>query len=506
MAERILSKTDLENPEIIKREVDNWLKSDIRIEMEIGLKYYRGDHDILHRGKIGFTRNAGSKSECDVYDVDRTNSEHGGAAGVDNLPDNRLINNRYAELVDQKTNYLLGKPPIYAAENDEYAKAIRGVLNFGFNRTLRNIGMDALNCHIGWLYVYTDETFGSLKFRRISPLEIIPYWTDDEETELKAAIRVYSVEISNENGTGTKTERRVEVYLPDKVNCYIYDKNMQEVSREVFYLESDEDDGTIAGYGWGKIPLIGFRYNSSKIPLIRRVKGLQDALNEIMSFFMNNMQEDARSTIFILKNYGGTDGAEFKKQLMNCGVINVIDVGDGSGGGVEVLQVDVNADNYDLLISTLKKAITENGRGYDSKDANSGATSPNEMNLKSMYVDIDLDANMMETEFQASFEDLFYFVNVFFKETNKPNFENERIEVIFNRDTIVDESSIVSMITSLTGIVSRRTQVEQLPFVTNADDEMERIEEEEQKRRDENELYQSFFAIQELDSESVVDD
>ena len=35
------------------------------------------------------------------------------------------------------------------------------------------------------------------------------------------------------------------------------------------------------GYNWTKLPLIPFKYNPKEIPLIRDVKPLQDALNEV---------------------------------------------------------------------------------------------------------------------------------------------------------------------------------------------------------------------------------
>ncbi|MDR2944052.1 MAG: phage portal protein, partial [Methanosarcinales archaeon] len=107
MAEIPLSKKDYTDPELIKWYITNWLSSDILKEMKTGLKYYRGEHDILKRGKVGFDRN--------VFDTERNVGEFtsscgatGTSAGGDNLPDNRLIDNRYSVLVDQKSNYLLG--------------------------------------------------------------------------------------------------------------------------------------------------------------------------------------------------------------------------------------------------------------------------------------------------------------------------------------------------------------------------------------------------------------
>ncbi|MDR2943653.1 MAG: phage portal protein, partial [Methanosarcinales archaeon] len=376
-----------------------------------------------------------------------------------------------------------------------YADALKLILGPKFNRTLRNVGADALNCAIGWLYVWIDDN-KELRFRKINPTEAIPIWSDDEETELECFIRVYGVDVIDPTNAVNKTETRVEVFLPDGITFYIYDGGALILQTRGAYLDQIDADGiVIKEFDWGRIPIIGFRYNPSKIPLIRRIKTLQDALNEITSFFMNNMQEDARSTIFVLTNYGGQDGAEFKNWLMRTGVVNVTSY-DGAKGGVETLQVEVNAENYELLISTLKKAIVENGRGYDAKEANSGGD-PNEMNLKSMYVDIDLDTNMMETEFQAGFEELFYFIDSFLEFSGSGDFSKTSVEVIFNRDTIVDESSIVDMISKLAGIVSNQTLREQVPFIRDPVKEEERIRSEAADQHQNDEMYAASMALKE---------
>ena len=63
-------------------------------------------------------------------------------------------------------------------------------------------------------------------------------------------------------------------------------------------------------------------------------------------------------------------------------------------GGIDTLHIDVNANNYDLIVKLLKKAIIENGRGYDAKDDRM-TNNPNQMNIQSMYSDIDLDIFIM---------------------------------------------------------------------------------------------------------------
>ena len=50
-----------------------------------------------------------------------------------------------------------------------------------------------------------------------------------------------------------------------------------------------------------------------------------------------------------------------------------------------------------------------------------------------MYSDIDLDANSMETRYQASFEELMDFVKAHLINTGVSS-DNDKIEVIFNRE------------------------------------------------------------------------
>ena len=72
----------------------------------------------------------------------------------------------------------------------------------------------------------------------------------------------------------------------------------------------------------------------------------------------------------------------------------------------------------------LKKALINNARGYDAKDDRMG-NNPNQMNIQSMYSDIDLDANGMETEFQAAFEELLWFINQDLANKGKGDFEEK---------------------------------------------------------------------------------
>ena len=178
------------------------------------------------------------------------------------------------------------------------------------------------------------------------------------------------------------------------------------------------------------------------------VKTLQDGLNTIISNFQNNMEEDARNTILVLVNYDGENLGEFRKNLATYGAVKVKTV-DGAGGDLKTLQVEVNAENYKAILEIFKKAIIENAMGYDAKDDRMSGN-PNQMNIQSMYSDIDLDANSMETEFQASFEELLWFINVHLFNASFGDFEGEDRVLSFPWD-ILDMKSRYHNIRKISG-------------------------------------------------------
>lgn len=448
-------------------EISKWKSSDTRLNQIIGERYYRGDHDILERNRT-------------VIGID------GKLQRIRNLPNNRLVNNQYMKMVDQKTDYLLGRAFSYQTENARYDAALGLVFNRRFLRTIQNVGEDSLNGGIGWLHVYYED--GELKFKRFPPFEILPFWKDDEHTVLDCVVRVYETEVYE--GEDLKIVERVEIYGDTGVERYVLDNGVliDDVENpSSAHFSATRPDGTGTPFNWERVPVVAFKYNDEEIPLVCRVKSLQDAINEVMSDFQNNMQEDSRNTILIVKNYDGENLADFRYNLAQFGAVKVKTI-DGSEGGVDALQVEVNSENYKTLIELLKQALIENAKGFDAKELKSGT--PNQMNIRSMYSDIDLDANGMETEFQASFEDLLWFINAHLANTGGGNFTGEKVEIVFNRNMIMNESDIINDIRNSVGILSTETLVAVHPWVTDVAAELGRLDKEKQEAVD---AYQDAF-------------
>lgn len=434
----------------LELEIQAWLDSKKRNQMLAGKRYYDGDHDILNKQRQAVDANGNTRT-------------------VTGLPNNRIIDNRYAELVDQKASYLLSKPLEVRTGDEKYSKELDNVFNQTFRRRLKNLGVDVLNCGIGYLHPYISN--GELKVKKFNPEQVIPFWADEEHEILDSFLRIYSV-ITYE-GAQQKVIWKVEYYTTEGIRRYIYTENKKLIPD---VEQPDANYITINGesFNWDRVPLVAFKYNNRELPLISRVKCLQDALNELLSNYSDNMTEDIRSTILILEGYEGEDLSEFRRNLIAYGVIKVGT--EDRKGDVRTLSIEVNADNYDLIIKLLKKAIIENGHGFDAKDDRM-ANNPNQMNIRSIYSDIDLDANNMEMEFQASLEQLMWFVKTFLNINGTDSAKN-KVEFIFNRDTPVNESEVIQNCKNSVGIISKETIVANHPWTKDTAEELARLEQE----------------------------
>jgi SPP1 family phage portal protein len=463
--EIVFSDSRISDLKFFELEIQRFKYSRRRKDMLDGERYHEGKHDILAKKRtiIG---------------------ESGKVEVVENLPNNRIVDNQYGKMVDQKKNYLLGQPIVFKTSNQLYGKYLKQIFNKKFQRLIKNVGEDSLNTGIGWLFVYYDEN-GNFTFKRFKSYEIIPGWKDAEHTELEYAIRLYEVIVYE--GEKENCVEKVEIYDVNGIYRFVLENGKlvpDKIPFSNYFTTIDEYEGEVIeqGWNWDKIPLVPFKCNGKEIPLIKRVKSLQDGLNTILSNFQNNMEEDARNTILILVNYDGQNLGEFRRNLATYGAVKVKTV-DGAAGDLKTLQVEVNAENYKAIIDIFKKAIIENAKGYDAKDDRL-SSNPNQMNIQSMYSDIDLDANEMETEYQASFEELLWFVNVHLFNIGAGDFEGEEVEIIFNRDIMISESEAITNIKDSVGIISDETLISQHPWVDDPEAELKRIEEQKQKELD----------------------
>ena len=214
--------------------------------------------------------------------------------------------------------------------------------------------------------------------------------------------------------------------------------------------------------------LIKFQSTNS---LFVKLKGLQDALNRMLSTLINNILEDKRSTIYVIENYSGQNLGEFRRNVLTHGVIPIQTV-EGIKGDVKTLKIEVNTENLKVCINEVKKAIIRNAGGYDMEDLKSGVT-PNQMTIKAIFNEISLDSDDIEILFEKPLRKLVAFVMSM--DENAP----ELPTIKFNRSNVVIESQQIIDAINLKGFLPRLSIIKRLPKVINPEEEYEALLKEE---------------------------
>lgn len=437
---------------IINKILNDYRSSKDYEEIVNSYEYYNNRQEILYKKRLGIGEVKGTREV------------------IENLPNNKIMRNQYAVLVDQKKNYLLTRPIGVSSENKSYQEKLQEELfDFKFHKLIKSVGRDSLLANMGYIYPYIDKE-GNFKLMKFDPLEIIPIWEDKLHTWLQGFIRFYKTVDYEDHETEI-----VEYYHMWGIDRY-EEVNGELVLREQepYFMIGDEIGN------WGRIPLIYFRMDEQEQPLLNRVKALQDAINSILSRFMDTMDEDSRNTILVLKNIGGHNEQDLKRirrEINRSGIIAFSSNPQTGNADVSTLSVDIDITNYETVLEILIRSLIEVGRGVDT-NSELFQKAVNQMTIQSLYTNIDLDANEMETEYKVSLDILLYFYNYY------KGYDHQDVKFTFDRNILINETATIENAQKSIGVISNRTIMRHHPWVEDIAEEEKQVAKEMKEESD----------------------
>lgn len=448
--------------EVLALDLQSWMNSEERKLMILGDEYYKNRTKIRTTKKVDLDWKSNTKLEHDFV----------------------------KKLVNQKIGYLLSKQPTISTENEAYAKLLdEEVFTRSNLKTIKNLGKESINKGIAYLYVHYDEN-GEFKIRKLKSERILPFWVDDEHTEVQAFLYFYD-EVRYINKL-KKTVTIVEYHHSFGITHLILDggKLILNVEKEDQTYHAKIGDQELL---WERIPLIPFKYNEEEQPLIDSIKSLVDNYN-LQASTNADLLADIPHFIYKLVGYEGESLTDFIENLRKYRAIKF-----GEGGDLDKLQATPQTEAAEKEIDRDRKSIYEFGRGVDTTDDDLGNASG--VALRYRYSDLDMDCNILESEFQSSIEHLIWFVDQHFLLTGRGDFTNDSVDIIFNRDIIINESEVIEDCTNSVGILDDKTVRENHPWYTR--DVEARLKEQEsaqQKKIDEQmkEEYKNAFTKEEV--------
>ncbi len=432
------------NINYIKKAIDNYKQSEEYTLMIKGDNYYKVKNDIKDR--LITRMNSGGYA---VEDTGKAN--------------NKLSHGIYKNLVDEKISYMLGKD--YTLEGE---KKIIDYLELNKD-TLLDISYDITNHGKSWIHICYNEQ-GELVLVPFTGLNIIPVWNLLDKNKLDALIRFYTLELIDDKGDVENIEK-IEVWYPEHIEFYISEKNNIMVDSEEYLKRGIKDDEPCGHfkvngqeYSWGVIPFICFKNNRVEANDLSFIKDLIDNYDLTRSDVANYLQE-CQNLIYVLKNYGGQNLAEFVNDLSYYRAIKVDD-----DGGVDTLTPTVETNALNQHYEQLKRDIVEFGQGV-YKDLDNLGGNVSGITLKMLYTSLELKTDIFGKYFEKGINNLSKLIG------QALNVANTEVKVTFNKDMAINETEVIDNALKSTTLLSKETILKNHPWVQNVEEELKKINE-----------------------------
>ncbi len=300
-----------------------------------------------------------------------------------------------------------------------------------------------------------------VRMTTVTPLEMGLIYDNSLQPELLGAIRYY------QRTEDDKLITYVDVYDNERITRYKYTEGALSLVAEWEHYFND-------------VPVVKYENNSFEMADIEEdILTLNDAYNILTSDSVNDMEEFVNAYL-ILKGFGGTD--ETQLAMMKENRVLLMEQGDSG----EWLERNINDQAEANRIKRTENSIHKMASVPDLTDEKFGS------NLSGVAIayklwGLEQKAVIKERKFkkglQRRLELIFNYLAV-----QGIAYDYAQIGITFTRNMPMNAAEETEMFTKMGGIMSLRTALEHFPLVENAEEELDRIKEEQGEIKLENEM------------------
>ena len=348
-------------------------------------------------------------------------------------------------IVETYNGYLTGIDVAYTSNND--IDSVQEVLNYNDvhsvdSELLRN----ALIAGTAYEIAYIDED-GEERFKVLDSREVIPVYDNTLNQELKYAIRFYKADLVNGD------EYYVEVYDSKLIRTYRSSmgfKSFQLVKEEPHYFQ--------------QVPIVVFDLNADRESIFAQIMSLQDAYNELQSGEVDSWNAFADAYI-IMK--GVTANEEDLVEAKQSRVFMI-----DSDADISYLTKNINDTQIQNMLVDINNNIHKIANCPDFSQESFGTTSGIALRYRLLgfeNVASSIEANMRKA-LQKRIELITTILNL---KGGDSMWRDTKIQ--FTRNLPVNVEETTNIVNSLRGLVSDETLLTLLPFITDAEAELEKL-------------------------------
>ena len=365
---------------------------------------------------------------------------------------NKLVNNYCAYISNISTNFFIGQPVTYKtfSENQPALDSLLEIFKYN-DEQAHNLNLAEESSITGTAFeiLYLDGD-AQIRFATVPSEEIILVCDSTLEENILYAIRHYRIYGFN----FVSYDEYVDVYDRRNVNHYSYSGGSLKLLNTTPHFFDD-------------VPVVEYPNNRQRRGDFEDVLSLIDAYNLAQSLTADDLA-DFTDAFLLIKglHIGGDDAA---KDLRRRKIIELEDSGDARW-----LIKDLNDTYVENFKNRLQKDIHKFSNIPDmSDDSFSGNTSG--VAIKYKLIGLEQIRSRKEREFKKALQRRIELISGILTLKSLPPVDFRDIDIQFTANIPANTAELAQIVTSLDGIVSQKTLLGLLPFVTDAAEELDEL-------------------------------
>lgn len=394
-----------------------------RVKLQTYYDYYSGKQDILNKRKVSESK-----------------------------PCNRVVTNYCLNIVNNYLGYLVGKDITYTSNNN--FENIQDTLNYNDvqqvdSELLRN----ALIFGVAYEICYIDED-NQQRFKVLDSRQCIPIYENTLNQDLMAVIRYFPIDSLD----ATKGYY-VEVYT--SANTLVYKTNSMFGS---FALIEERPNY------YGMVPVTVFGLNTEEKSIFDAIMGLQDAYNKLLSSEIDDWESFCDAYLCIK---GIQIDEEAVEQMRHNRVLSLGELNPDAEAFY--LTKNVSDTQIENILANINDTIHKIANSPDFSQESFGTSSG--IALRYRLLGFENTAGSIEKSMTKALQRRLELLTAIMTLTGE-NATWRDVQITFTRNLPADTNEIVAIVNSLRGLVSDKTLLSQIPFVSDVEAELEALEEQ----------------------------
>ena len=381
-------------------------------------------------------------------------------------PNNKLANPYASYITDTLTGYFVGEPITYNSNDEVLLQDLSMIFEYNDEADENmELAKNASIYGVAYEMLYFSEEDKMIRFKPLSPKEVIPIFDKSVESNLLAVIRYYD----DYNVVEDKTYTIIEVINNIEVVRY----QTSQGSTSLTLLEQYP-------HYFGMVPIAIYKNNEEERGDFEPVISLIDAYDTMESDSVNDF---AYFVDCYLALYGFTAEAEDVQKMKENRILLMDD-----GTKAEWLIKNSNDTTIENMKNRLDADIHKFAKCPNLADKEF-ASNASGIAIKFKTLGTENLVSIKERKFKRGLQQRLELISMI-SSVLREGFDWRAVDIVFSRNLPTNDMDIANMVNSLRDIVSDETLLAQVPFVEDVQAEMERIDEQREKEKEQSPFFQ----------------